>query len=68
MIKKFKRRKVYARFKDNIWEADLYEMGFIVSSVLNNGKSDIPSLFNGTKLFSSASDKAKLLGENISEL
>ena len=26
-IKKFKRRKVYARFKDNIWAADLAEMG-----------------------------------------
>ena len=27
MIKKFKRRKVYGRFKDNIWAADLAEMG-----------------------------------------
>ena len=27
VIKKFKRRKVYARFKDNIWSADLAEMG-----------------------------------------
>ena len=27
VIKKFKRRKVYARFKDNIWEADLAETG-----------------------------------------
>ena len=26
MIKKFKRGKVYARFKDNIWAADLAEM------------------------------------------
>ena len=26
MIKKFKRSKVYARFKDNIWAADLAEM------------------------------------------
>ena len=26
MIKNFKRRKVYARFKDNIWAADLAEM------------------------------------------
>ena len=26
MIKKFKRGKVYARFKDNIWVADLAEM------------------------------------------
>ena len=27
VIKKFKKRKVYARFKDNIWAADLAEMG-----------------------------------------
>ena len=26
VIKKFKRREVYARFKHNIWEADLAEM------------------------------------------
>ena len=26
VIKKIKRRKVYARFKDNIWAADLAEM------------------------------------------
>ena len=26
VIKKFKRRKVYARFKDNIWAADLDKM------------------------------------------
>ena len=26
VIKKFKRRKVYARFKDNIWAVDLAEM------------------------------------------
>ena len=27
VIKKFKKRKAYARFKDNIWVADLTEMG-----------------------------------------
>ena len=27
VTKKFKGRKVYARFKDNIWAADLAEMG-----------------------------------------
>ena len=27
VIKKFKRRKVYTRFKDNIWAAELTEMG-----------------------------------------
>ena len=26
VIKKFNRRKVYARFKDNIWAADFAEM------------------------------------------
>ena len=27
VIKKFKKRKFYVRFKDNIWAADLAEMG-----------------------------------------
>ena len=27
IIKKFKRQKVYARFKDNTWATDLAEMG-----------------------------------------
>ena len=27
VIKKFRRRKVYVRFKKNIWAADLVEMG-----------------------------------------
>ena len=27
VIKKFKRRRVYARFKDNMWVVDLAEMG-----------------------------------------
>ena len=31
VMKKFKRRKVYARFKDNIWAADLAEMGSLSS-------------------------------------
>ena len=26
VIKKFKRKKIYSRFKENIWEADLAEM------------------------------------------
>ena len=26
VIKKFKRRRIYVRFKDNIWTADLAEM------------------------------------------
>ena len=32
----------------------------IASSILNKGKSAIPPLFNGPKVLSSASDKAKL--------
>ena len=31
VIKKFKRRKVYARCKDNIWAADLVEMESLYS-------------------------------------
>ena len=34
VIKKFERRKVYARFKDSIWAADLAEMESL-SSMLN---------------------------------
>ena len=35
VIKKFKRGKVYARFKDNIWAADLAEMGSLSSKKKN---------------------------------
>ena len=35
VIKKFKRRKVYERFEDNIWSADLAKMGLI--SFYNHG-------------------------------
>ena len=31
VTKRFKRRKVYARFKDNIWVADLAEMELLSS-------------------------------------
>ena len=31
VIKKFRKRKVYARFNDNIWGADLAEMGLLFS-------------------------------------
>ena len=37
----------------------------IANSVLNKGKSVIPPLFNGLKLVSSASHKAKLFAENF---
>ena len=32
VIRKFKRRKVYAKFKGNIWETDLAEMGSLSSN------------------------------------
>ena len=35
VIKKFKERKVYARFKDNIWAADLAEMESLSSKKLD---------------------------------
>ena len=35
VIKKFKRRKVYARFKDDIWAADLTEMKSLSSKNKN---------------------------------
>ena len=39
----------------------------IANSVLNKGKSDIPPLFNGPEVLSSASDKAKLFAKNFSK-
>ena len=39
----------------------------IAKSVLNKGKSVIPPLFNGPKVLSSASDKAKVFAENFSK-
>ena len=36
LIKKFKRRKVYVRFKDNICAADLAEMELVFSKNKNN--------------------------------
>ena len=35
VIKKFKRRKAHARFKDNIWAADLAQMGSLSSKNRN---------------------------------
>ena len=39
----------------------------IANSVLNKGKSAIPPLFNGPKVLSFASDKAKLSAKNFSK-
>ena len=39
----------------------------IANSALNKRKSDIPPLFNGPKVLSSVSDKAKLFAENFSK-
>ena len=35
VVKRFKRKKVYARFKDNIWAADLLEMRSLSSKNQN---------------------------------
>ena len=35
VIKKFKRKKVYARFKDNIWAADLAEIELLSLKIKN---------------------------------
>ena len=35
VIKKFERRKVYARFKDNIFAGDLAEMGWLSCKNIN---------------------------------
>ena len=39
----------------------------IANSVLNKGKSAIPTIFNGPEVLSSASDKAKMFAENFSK-
>ena len=35
-IRKFKKRKVYSSFKDNIWGVDLVDMQLISKSILDN--------------------------------
>ena len=54
--------------KESIAKQKLGSQDFwqIAKSVLNKGKSAIPSLFNGPEVLSSASDKAKLFAENFS--
>ena len=37
----------------------------IANSILSNGKSAIPPLFNGQEMLSSASDKAQLFAKNF---
>ena len=44
----------------------LYVTTIYTNNVLNKGKSAIPSLFNGSEVLSSASDKAKLFAKNFS--
>ena len=43
------------------------DFGRIVNSIINKGKSAIPPLSNSPEVLSSASDKAKLLAENVSK-
>ena len=58
----------YANKTESITSKKLGSHDFwqIANSVLNKGKSAIPPLFNGPKVLSSASDKAKLFAENFS--
>ena len=55
--------------KESITSQKLGPQGFwqIANSVLNEGKSAIPSLFNSLEMLCSASDKAKLFAENFSK-
>ena len=62
-------KRAYAnKTKDSITSQKLGSRDFwqIANNVLNKGKSAIPPLFNGSEVFSSASDKAKLFAENFS--
>ena len=62
-------RLAYAnKTKESITSQKLGSRDFwrITNSVLNRGKSDIPPVFNGSEVLSSASDKAKLFAENFS--
>ena len=55
------------KIKDSITFQKLGSPDFwqIANSVLNKGKSAIPPLFNGPEVWSSASDKAKLIAETF---
>ena len=44
VINKFKRCRVYARFKDNVWTTDLTEMGSLSSK--NQGNKYLPSMID----------------------
>ena len=57
-----KTKKVH--FSQKLGSHDFWQ---IANSVLNQGKSAIPPLFNGPEVLSSASDKAKLFGEKFSK-
>ena len=54
--------------KESITSPKLCSQDFwqFANSVLNNGKSAVPPLFNNPEVLSSASDKAKLFAENFS--
>ena len=49
------------------WRRDSQDFWQITNSGLNKGKSAIPALFNGLKVLSSVSNKAKLLAKNFSK-
>ena len=46
-MKKFKRRRVYAGFKDTIWEADLAEIGSLCSTYRDIKYLSLPFKFRG---------------------
>ena len=61
---------VYAKkTKDSITSHKLGSQGFwgIANSILNKGKSAIPSLFNSREVLSSVFDEAKLFAEDFSK-
>ena len=65
----FIKRAYATKTKESITSQKLGSRDFwrIANSVLNKGKSAIPPLFNGPKVLSSASDKAKLFAKNFSK-
>ena len=45
----------------------MFSIGELLNSILNEGKSAIPPLFNGPEVLPSAADKAKLFAKNFSK-
>ena len=45
IIRKFKRRRVYSSFKDNIWGVDLADMDLIKNTIKELGIYNVPLIF-----------------------